>query len=219
MKNLSLFLCLAYFFSGGVLLAGDEDFYCFEFFDKYREIKYWAKIHVSVFDYHYGSGDARYLNLTYEADDRFRKDKTSKSIVDHFNKEFVRLIKGNLPFHNTDEGRDGRFKNFRKKHKNGPDWIEKFQAHEEARRRSLFGSNPGAVFCLIRVSRKRFPILYEIDCSIIAREDLINRGGLEEKNLGFSTPEHIEGELKDAITQQLEILSKTMKTIRRCSKD
>lgn len=218
MKNLSLFLCLAYFFSSGVLLAKQQDPYCLEFFDEYREIKYWARAYVSVTDYHYGSKDARYLNLTYEGDDRFPKEKTSKSIVDHFNKEFVRLIKRNIPFHDTQKGYYERFKNFAKKHKNDP-YYEKFSAHEEARRRSLFGSNPGAVFCIIKVSRKKFPILYEIESSIIAREDLINRGGLEEDNLGFSTPEHIEGELKRAITQQLEKLSKTMETIRRCSKD
>lgn len=219
MKNLSLFLCLAYFFSSGILLAKDEDPYCWELFDKYREIKYWAEAGVSVTDYHFGSKDSRYLNLTYEEDDRFPIGETSKSIVDHFNKEFVRLIKRNLPFHDTVKGSYERFKSFQKKHKNDPVLYEKFEAHEEARRRSLFGSNPGAVFCYIQVSRKKFPILYEIECSIIAREDLINEGGLEEKNLGFSTLEHIEGELKRAITQQLEKLSKTMKTIRRCSKD
>ncbi|NPV03471.1 MAG: hypothetical protein HPY67_01900 [Syntrophaceae bacterium] len=196
-----------------------QDFYCFDSFDKYRQIRYWAVAHVSVNDYNYGSGDAKYLELTYKSNDsQSIEESTAQPIITHFRKEFDRLIKGKLPFHDNDVGRDKRFFDFFKKHGGKEDFIEKWQAHEEARRRSLYGTNPGSVYCLIHISRREFPILYEMKCSIVANNDLSNRGGIEEKNLGYSSPEHIEGELKRAITEQLERLKEKMEVIRKCPK-
>jgi hypothetical protein len=43
----------------------DDNFlYGGEFFEKYREIQYWANISISVKDYNYGSGDAEFLKLS-----------------------------------------------------------------------------------------------------------------------------------------------------------
>lgn len=200
----------------GTAFAQNQDFYCHDSFDKYRQIKYWAKNHVSVSDYNYNSGDSSYLDLTYKIPEQRFSEETNKIIVAHFNKEFERLIKGNLLFHNTDEGRDERFSELYKKYGNNDNFFEILQAQEEARRTSLYGPNPGAVYCLIRIERRDFPVLYEMECSIIANKDLINRGGLEEKKLGYSSPELIVGELKNSITTQLEKLSNTLKIIRNC---
>ena len=57
-----------------------------------------------------------------------------------------------------------------------------------------------------------------MECTIIANKNLVNRNGLIEKKLGYSTPEYIVGEIKHSITEHLENLSKTLKRIRNCSK-
>lgn len=207
---------LNFFLFLGTGFAQDQDFYCYDSFDEYRQIKYWAKGHVSISDYNYNSGDSSYLDLTYKVPDKRSREETSKIIVDHFNKEFERLIKGNLPFHNTDEGRDERFSELYKKYGKNDNFFDILQAQEEARRNSLYGPNPGALYCLIRIERRNFPVLYEMECSIIASSDLINRGGLKEGNLGYSSPELIVGELKNSITMQLEKLNTTLKRIRNC---
>jgi hypothetical protein len=197
--------------------AQNQDIYCYNSYDEYRQIKYWGRICVSVGDYNYNSGDSEYLNLTYKNSKKRYLEETKKEIVAHFDKEFERLIKGNLPFHNTEEGRDERFAELYKKFGDSDNFIEILQAQEEARRNSLYGENPGAVYCIIKIDRRDFPVLYEMECNIIANKDLMNRGGLvEERKLGYSTPEHIVGELKNSISKLLEDLSDTLKRINNC---
>ena len=209
-------LILHFFFLSDSVFAQNKDFYCFDSFDEYRQIKYWAKKHVSVGDYNYKTNDSNYLGLTYKIPEKKFGEETSKEIVAHFDKEFERLIKGNLPFHDTDEGRGECFSELLKKYGKNDNFYEILQAHEEARRNSLYGQNPGAVYCIIEIERREFPVLYEMKCSIVTNKELINRGVLKEKKLGYSTPEHIVGELKHSITQLLKELSNTMKTIRNC---
>lgn len=124
----------------------------------------------------------------------------------------------NLSFHDIEEGRDKRFHDLYEKFGKQENFLEILDAQEEARRNSLYGPNPGAVFCIIKISRREFPILYEMKCSLVADKDLRNWNGLEERKLGYSTPEHIVGELKQSITQQLEKLANTLKIINNCTK-
>ena len=196
----------------------DDFLYSPEFYDEYRQIKYWANISIFIGDYNYKSGDAQYLNLSQPDAEKSHREMPSKSIVDHFNQEFNRVMKGDLPFYDTVTGKKDRLDDFfKKKKKVDVDDIDEFKAHEEARRNSKYGKNPGAVYCIISISRREFPVLYEIKTSIVARKDLVNRGGIEERNLGFSTPEHIDGELKRAITEHLEKLSRELNKIRKAS--
>jgi hypothetical protein len=211
------FLILNFIFLQYSVFAADKDIYCYDSYDEYRQIKYWAKKHVSVSDYNYKSGDAKYLNLTYAIPDKIAGEETNKEIVAHFDKEFGRLIKGNLPYHDTSEGREKRFNELYSKFSKSDNFFEIVQAQEEARRTSLYGPNPGAIYCIIKIERHEFPVLYEMECNIVANKDLRNyRDGIGEKKLGYSTPEHISGELKQSLTKQLEELSSTMKKIRNC---
>lgn len=214
--HLFVVVVLNFFLFLGTGFAQDQEFYCYERFDKYRQIKYWAKVHVSINDYNYNSGDSSYLDLTYKVPDTRSREETNKIIVAHLNKEFERIIKGNLPFHNTDEGRDEWISELVNKYVKNNNFFDILRAQEEARRNSLYGPNPGALYCLIRIERHDFPVLYEMECSIIANKDLINRNGLEEKKLGYSSPELIVGELNNSITMQLEKLNTTLKRIRNC---
>ena len=66
---------------------------------------------------------------------------------------------------------------------------------------------------------EKFPVLYEMETSIVANNKLWNRGGLQESKLGYSTPEHIVKELKMSITVQLEELGKTLDKINSAKKD
>jgi len=71
--------------------SSDNSFYCYDLYDEYREIKYWAKRSVSISDYNFNSGDSIYLGLSYK-DDKKHVENTNKEIIDHFNIEFERLI-------------------------------------------------------------------------------------------------------------------------------
>jgi hypothetical protein len=197
-------------------VGGEDDFWCYDTFDSYRSIKYWATAHVSVSDYKYNSGDASALRLIKRGAGKTIAELPTDGIFTHFRNEFARLIKGNLPFHDAEEGRSDRVKRLLEKYRNAPVLFDQIQAHEEAYRNSMFGSNPGGVFCLIKIARHDFPVLYESKCSLVANKDLFNRGGLESSNLGFSTPDLIESEIKRSITEQLEELGQQLRSIRSC---
>lgn len=218
---LCFLLVIISFFYAKSAFTRDVNVYVFDTYDKYRQIQYWGAVHVSVNDYNYGSGDTQFLKLTYrDPNKKYPSYITSKSIIDHFNREFNRLIKNNLPFHATGEGSSERLKGFfNKKKEVDVNNLEEFEAQEEARRNALYGKHPGGIFCIIRVSRSEFPVLYEIETTIVANIEIRNSAtGVRENNLGFSTREHIEEELKRAITDHLDKLSQTMEKIRQTKK-
>jgi hypothetical protein len=218
---LCLLLVITYFVYAGSALTKEVNIYAFDTYDKYRQIQYWGAVHVYIDDYNYGSGDTQFLKLTHRDPNKNHPSYiTSKSITDHFNREFNRLIKNNLPFNATREGSSERLNEFIKKKKGvDVDNFDEFQAQEEARRNALYGKHPGGIFCVIRVSRTEFPILYEIETTIVANIEIRNSAtGEREKNLGFSTPDHIEEELKRAITDHLDKLSQRMEKIRQAKK-
>lgn len=220
-KRIWLFICIIFVICTASVAWADipDEIYSYEHYDKYRQIRYWAKKHVSVRDYNYDSGDAKYLNLCSKDPNNPTGDITNQEIVAHFNKEFVRLIQGKKEFHDVEKGTDERFMEFLTKHREAENKFELFQAREEARINALYGPNPAAIFCIIRISRRDFPILYEMKTSIVADKKLWNRGGLEESKLGYSTPEHIVKELKRSITAQLEELVKELDKINSAKKD
>ncbi len=198
----------------------ENGYFCFESYDKYRQIRYWARKNISIRDYSHRSGDADYLSLTYVpsvAKSKWEK-QTNKEIVSHFEHEFEKFIRANLPFHDTSEGWNDRWDEAYKKYKDKDNFFEIFNAQEEARRNSLYGPEPGAVFCHIKIERRTFPVLYEMRCSVVANNRLINREFLTERMLGYSTSEHILGELKVSVTRQLEALGQKLQKIRSCEK-
>jgi len=122
-----------------------------------------------------------------------------------------------LPFHDVKKGWDERLGKFQRENRErdiSQVW-EEFAATEEARRRALYGGRAGAIYCHIRVKRRKFPVLYEIRCSISAENDLRYASWREEKDIGFSSPEHIDGEIKTAITAMLKKKSIEMQKIRK----
>jgi hypothetical protein len=119
-----------------------------------------------------------------------------------------------LPFYELNKDRDKREEQFR--HDN-PEFdyaknrnldivraFEAFEAAELARRNALYGGRAGAVYCNVRIKRRAFPVLYEILCSLSAQENLSYARWAESGDIGFSTPEHIDKEIKQAITRMLE---------------
>lgn len=196
----------------------DDVLYCGKYNDRYREIRYWARAVVSIDDYDSGSGDALALKLV-DGRGSLGMYEQNGEIVDHFQREFQRVIKGRLPLHDVNLGADMRLSEFMKKN-TGSDAFEMFQAYEEARMRSLYGKNPAAIYCNIAVSRTDFPVLYEIKTTIVASDDLINYGTSEvkEESIGYSAPAYIKGELKRKITEHLEKIAEKMGKIRACNK-
>lgn len=197
--------------------AENDSFYCHGMFDSYRQIDYWAKKYISVLYYEHNSGDSAYLGLTHSVPGGIT-DEVDRRIVDHFELEISRLIKGNLPFHDTETGWNDRLSEAMNKHKGHENVFDIFLAEEEARRNSLYGPNPGAIFCLVRIARRDFPVLYEMECSIVANKRLLNRNGLTEKQLGYSTPEYVSGEIRNSLTRQLGSLKRTLKSVRTCGR-
>lgn len=190
--------------------------YCGEYSAQYREMEYWARVSISITDYEYGSGDAKALKLVTGTD---LKVKTNKEITDHFMKEYERLVKGRIPYHDVTAGTENRIAEFHRKNPNsGSDLYERFKAYDEARIRSLYGNKPAALYCNIRISRAEFPVLYEIETNVVASEDLINvnSGTLFHQNIGYSAPPYISGELKKKITEHLTKVNEKLKRIQSC---
>lgn len=198
-----------------VALGQDQDFHCMDFYDEYREINYWAKKVVFARDYKYGSGDANYLNITHDVPGEFI-DETDKEIVAHFSQEFQDHLQGNIPFHDTEKGRDNRWEKAYREYGDNEHFHEMFQAEEEARRNALYGQNPGSTYCHIRIERRKFPVLYETECRVVANAQLVNRGGISEEDIGYSTPEYIIGELKKTISDQLQSLGERLGAMQNC---
>jgi len=203
----------------------DSNIHCSDMYDEFRKIKYWGAAKIYLHDMHYENHDAEHLKLLAIDDNkRINYLTPKKSIVHHFNNEFNRTVKGTLPFHDTTEGSSDRFsasvQDAIKTKKDGKSSLQEFEAREEARRNALYGPHPGGVACDIRIQRHDFPVLYIIECYIDASKDLrlYSSSLLKEKDLGFSTPEHVEDELKRAITSQLELLGKKLEMMRNCSK-
>lgn len=198
-----------------IVYGEEQDFYCMEFYDEYREIGYWAKKVIFARDYEYGSGDANYLNISHDVPDEFM-DETDKGLVTHFNRMFQDHLQSNIPFHDTEAGRDDRWRKAYRDYGSNDQFHEMFQAGEEARRNALYGPNPSAIYCHIRIERREFPVLYEMECTAVANAQLRNVGGIKENKLGYSTPEYIMGELKSSIAEQLQSLARTLEAIRNC---
>jgi hypothetical protein len=186
-------------------------------YDNHREITYWGFATLTVSDYHYGDDSADRLKLLAPIQtDRPYDRRPSADLQSHFNGEFKRLF-GDLPFNDLLVGRDERFDALWKQYKDLPpsERAERFRAAEEARRRSLYGGRAGSLYCSIRIKRQDFPVLYVISCNISAENDLRHTNWDEVSDINFSSPEHIRGELKRALTDLLKQKSQHMAKIRK----
>lgn len=210
----------------GNLFAADPEeadklVYGSKHYDDYRKITYWGRAYLSIYDYHYKSGDAEYLKLIgKDKNKKIETDSPREDIKQHFMSEFKTLFieKFGLPFHDNEIGYNERFDKFRRENReqsDPDDFYFTFVAYEVARRRAQYGGNPGSLFCHIQVKRKTFPVLYEIRCCISAKEDLSYSQWNEEKNIGFSSPDHIGGELKTAISEMLKQKSLELSKIKK----
>jgi len=201
----------------------DRITYGSERFSKYREITYWGIASLTVSDYKYGSGDVSRSGLVRkESGGPLPREYPSTRLQQHFMREFRRLF-ADLPFHDLDDGRDARWGQFYKEHerefaKAGNDLREKWKALEEARRQSLYGGRAGAIYCSVAVKRASFPILYEMQCSMSAEDDLrphIVGSDDFEKDIGFSSPDHIAGEIEKGLSAMLAKLSSALAKMRK----
>lgn len=212
---------LVMFLSIGDAIAGRSDaeidklIYGNKHYDKYRNIRYWARASISINDYDYDSGDAAYFKLTSKTNDDISEEVNSE-IKEYFLIEFKKNVASGLPFHDENVGYKERFNKFLNDNSKDINFIEKWNAYEEARRMSSYGDNPAAIYCNIKIKRRDFPVLYEIETSVIANKDLRNYGtDLKESSIGYSTPDFIYGELRRAISMQIHNLAEKMAKIRK----
>ena len=200
----------------------DQIIYSHDSYDKFRQMDYWGATVFSVQDYDYNSGDTAYLKLCSKDPNSSVGVIPNRELAAHYQKEFERLIQGKIPFHDIYKGRSDRLKAFTTQHPPDRDRFmeayEEFEAQEEARNRAMFGSNPGAFYCIIQISRRTFPVLYQMTSKVGAGEINYLHADLEQKKLGYSTPEHIADELKRSMTEQFEALSKKLAKIKSIKK-
>jgi hypothetical protein len=181
----------------------DRRWYTSDLYDKFREVTYWGKAHLGISDYDYRSGDAEALKLTVKKDKYISAPRSD--LLVHFVTEFTRIF-NDLPFRDVDAGSDERFQKFLRENPSEHDGVEKFFAAEEARRKALYGGRAGAVYCNIQIKRRLFPVLYEIGCSMNADDQLRYSQAQEKKTIGYSTPEFIDKEIKNAVIDLLKKL-------------
>ncbi len=196
--------------------------FCEEPYNKFREIRYWGAIRIELYDLDLGSNDTNALNLH----DSKAFDKSywipKKTIMDHFESEFNRLIKRNIPYYDADQGGSKRLGDVlarsKEQNKSVEQAMSEFSLQERLRRQKLYGDNPGVLYCRIRVKRHEFPVLFEIKSSISGDKEMKHDEPslLKVEDVGYSTPANIEAEIEKAITAQLEILSENFWLVRNC---
>jgi hypothetical protein len=176
-----------------------------------KKVEYWAGVLLQIEAFEYGSSDLEYLALQ-ENSERFN------SIKKHLLQSFNTYVRKN--YKHTDiydyyhsrcsEIRESKIKQALLNKENAiPSYMkitDEVSAMVAADIRSKYGIKPGVLLCGIRIKRKDFPVLYEIKLSFTNDEDLGFKTGIGwadkiSENLGYSTPEGIEGELKLAIDE------------------
>jgi len=197
-----------------------------DFYKEYREIKYWGIARLFVGDFESGAGDAEHLKLVVkETQSKFPRAVPSSDLRQHFMAEFKRLF-GDIPFNDLGRGEDQRFQKFRETNRdlleeNPAAFRERWQAEEEAYRRSLYVGRAGALYCDVEVHRRTFPVLYLMSCNVSAQDDLFHLAFRlspdwdTAKVMGFGSPDNIAGIIKRSLTELLTQKSAELGKIRR----
>ncbi len=197
----------------------DQARYRHDHYANYREVTYWGRATIDVYDLRFDSKDAESLGLVVPEKGELPNWPhmvVAPNIQEHFNVTFKKLF-ADLPFRNVDEGRTDRVKKILQARKYNVQ-TEEIEAAEQARWRALYGGRPAALTCAAKIKRKTFPVLYELRCGMSARDDLWVSHFDEVQDIGYSSPEHIAGELKQAVTEQLQQLKTTFEKIRVCGR-
>jgi hypothetical protein len=186
-------------------------------YDGHREVAYWGQAKLEIYDYRYGLGDAESLELVVKTG-QYNRLEPVPALRDHFMAEFRRLF-GRLPFHDLEAGREERWKKFFDENRalDDAEFSEKWGQLELARRRDVHPGRAGSVQCIVKVQRRKSPVLYEIGCGVSPRDDLKHYEWEDFAALGFSAPEQIVRELKRAITEQLREASEDFEKARKYS--
>lgn len=213
-----------------------ENFYCpnldplkdwSKIYDPLRKADYWGKIYFFISDYNdEHNGDVVRLGLISGNKGIFDYTPSSELWV-HFEEEFKRIVKKELPYHDVEVGENERFKAFSENYiKNGnaiprdfDKFTAEFQATEESRRKALYGSFPIQLICKVAVSKEEVFVLYVMECGIALGAHYGRNNILGYKKLGYSTPEFINKELKNTTTKILEKLGKDLNEVRNCSQN
>jgi hypothetical protein len=220
------------------LPAQDDTFlYKGDLYDPHREISYWGVVQMFLEDYRVGhlggrSADARALGLLSNQEINYRFP-VREDLQAHFMDEFRRTFQ-DLPYHDVREGRSDRRRQFTSQYPVSSGMVgfaemdareKKWDSYEAAALRALHGGRGGAVLCGVWVKRREFPVLYEISCGVSPdvaaliypeRHYAYGRGRVGDfSDIGFSTPDHIAGEIKVAASEMLKRLRDQMEKIRK----
>lgn len=198
-------------------------------------MRYWGRVQLDIedFDNDRKDNDKRYefvqtlklVTLKHDKKNVFFLTSTdfnpSTLLQKNFLSEFKRIIQGKLSYLDWDAGFDERYKKAQAGLKERPtDFIDKFMIEEEARRNVMYGSNPGGLYCSVRVQRDDTPVPFFVRCKIVANNDLsyIYEDTLQEEDLGFSSPPFIEKQLLAVLTEPMERLSVKFMKVKNCPK-
>jgi hypothetical protein len=154
MKRIILIVFSIMLLSGNLYGMSDEErdrfLYSRSFYDKYRNITYWAVVDLSINDYHYGSGDAEYLKIVIKDSPKAVRYTPVSEIQTHFMNEFKNHFGPfGFPFYDTRKGWEERLAKFQKEVVKGgslADYIDQFKTWEEARRNSGSFPNLSLIF-------------------------------------------------------------------------
>lgn len=180
-----------------------------------KKVNAWADILLRIENYTYKSNDIEVLDLTPQStkfndirgylqsvfQQHALKGRTVLGIYDRYSEMYSNSVKQKTAW-------------------NDPDFVDNYvrtqreaSAQIAADIRGRYGNNIGVFLCRIKIKRTQFPILYEIEFRYTSEDDLGLRTGIRgmeilSNNLGFGTPETIDGEIKLAIKEQIEGLMK-----------
>lgn len=197
--------------------------------DGYSDIKYWGKKTLKVEDVRSGSlsqSDAKYLDLIIKEKSTKYGYKENEAITVHFESEFDRIIKGDLPFFDVTKGSIKRLTKLRKEYRD-EDYVTLWEVSENARRIALYGEGAAGLACKVEVQGRETPVLFSTRCLVYANSDFTSfTSGLNfywgadwlmnYKVLGHASSESITGEINKSISSILNLINKELKELAKC---
>jgi len=191
--------------------------YCLRHNSKVQNIDYWARVHLSIDDFDYGSGDTEFLGLGAKT----KGFSVGLEVDPDIYNEFFSYVKLTLikdqPFHDGKKGYEKRFAEFHKANKKGdPKFYKKWRKLETLRAQKLFGKIPGQIYCNVAIKGREFPILYHTACSLSAEEMMRYDQLLEVKNLDYSDKDSLKKKLVNDLKSYVAKLVKIREQINEC---
>jgi hypothetical protein len=196
--------------------ADNLEYLCFDSdIFKYARMTQIGKIHLSVTDFDYGSGDARTLGVFFDTDDLIH---SNAKLYD----KFVQSVKTHNSTAIIDLGIEAEFRGKSRSCVSnldgtaGIEGVEKCHAEATAFIGAKHGNSIGQFYCNIGIKGVNYPVLTHSSCSVNADSELEYNRGFELTDINAFEPSTIEEGLIRMLDDHIRNLSDVFVLAAKC---